>query len=105
MSFVIEYENLVKIFKGTPPVTALDNVNLKIPKGSIHGLFGPNGAGKSTLIAILMGLTLPTRGVARVLGHDVLRESLEIRRKVGLLPEGFEFYDDMTALENLKYTA
>jgi ABC-2 type transport system ATP-binding protein len=103
LSFVIECENLVKIFKGTPPVTALDNVNLRVPKGSIYGLFGPNGAGKSTLIAILMGLTLPTRGVARVLGHDVLRESLEVRRKVGLLPEGFGFYDNMTALENLKY--
>ncbi|MEM2929887.1 MAG: ABC transporter ATP-binding protein [Thermoproteota archaeon] len=103
MSFVIECENLVKIFKGNPPVTALDNVNLKVPKGSIYGLFGPNGAGKSTLIAILMGLTLPTRGGARVLGYDVLRESLEIRSRVGLLPEGFGFYDNMTALENLKY--
>lgn len=103
MSFVIECENLVKIFKGNPPVTALDNVNLKVPKGSIYGLFGPNGAGKSTLIVVLMGLILPTKGNARVLGHDVLHESLEIRMKVGLLPEGFGFYDNMTALENLKY--
>ncbi|MBO3797708.1 MAG: ABC transporter ATP-binding protein [Thermoproteota archaeon] len=103
MSFVIECESLVKIFKGNPPVIALDNVNLKVPKGSIYGLFGPNGAGKSTLISILMGLTLPTKGSAKVLGYDVLRESLEIRSRVGLLPEGFGFYDSMTALENLKY--
>jgi len=103
MSFVIECENLVKIFKGEPAVTALDSVNLKVPGGSVYGLFGPNGAGKSTLIAILMGLTLPTKGNARVLGYDVLRESLEIRLRVGLLPEGFGFYDNMTALENLKY--
>jgi ABC-2 type transport system ATP-binding protein len=103
MSFVIECENLVKIFKGNPPVTALDNVSIKVPRGSVYGLFGPNGAGKSTLIAILMGLTLPTKGGARVLEYDVIRDSFEIRRRVGLLPEGFGFYDNMTALENLKY--
>ncbi len=96
-------KNLVKIFKDAPPVTALDNVNLKVPKGSIYGLFGPNGAGKSTLISILMDLTLPTKGSGKVLGFDVLRESLEIRMRIGLLPEGFGFYDNMTALENLKY--
>lgn len=107
-SFVIECENLVKIFeaglfKGEPSVVALDGVSLKVPEGSVYGLFGPNGAGKSTLIAILMGLTLPTKGSAKVLGYDVLRESLDIRMRIGLLPEGFGFYDNMTALENLKY--
>jgi len=84
-------------------VVALDGVSLKVPEGSVYGLFGPNGAGKSTLISILMGLTLPTKGSAKVLGYDVLHESLEIRMRVGLLPEGFGFYDNMTALENLKY--
>lgn len=102
-SFIIECENLVKIFKGKPPVVALDGVSLKVPKGSIYGLFGPNGAGKSTLISILMGLTLPTKGSAKVLGYDVLRESLDIRMRIGLLPEGFGLYDNMTAFENLKY--
>lgn len=103
MGFVIECEDLVKTFKGKPPVVALDNVSLKVPEGSVYGLFGPNGAGKSTLISILMGLTLPTKGSAKVLGYDVLHESLEIRMRIGLLPEGFGFYDNMTALENLKY--
>jgi ABC-2 type transport system ATP-binding protein len=103
MSFVIECENLVKIFRSNPPVTALDNVSIRVPRGSVYGLFGPNGAGKSTLISVLMGLTLPTKGRARVLEYDVIRDSFEIRRRVGLLPEGFGFYDNMTALENLKY--
>ncbi|MEM2940388.1 MAG: ABC transporter ATP-binding protein [Thermoproteota archaeon] len=84
-------------------MVALDGVSLRVPEGSVYGLFGPNGAGKSTLISILMGLTLPTKGSAKVLGYDVLHESLEIRMRVGLLPEGFGFYDNMTALENLKY--
>lgn len=103
MSFAIECENLVKVFKGNPPVRALDGVSLKVPSGSIFGLFGPNGAGKSTLISTLMGLILPTSGSAKVLGHDIIREFIEIRRKVGILPEGFGFYDNLTALENLRY--
>lgn len=103
MVLAIECENLVKVFGKETSIRALDNVSLKVPTGSIFGLFGPNGAGKSTLISILMGLTLPTSGSAKVLGHDVMRESLEIRWKVGILPEGFGFYDSLTALENLRY--
>ncbi|MCS7138996.1 MAG: ABC transporter ATP-binding protein [Crenarchaeota archaeon] len=103
MSFVIECENLVKVFKSKPPIRALDEVSIKVPRGCIFGLFGPNGAGKSTLISILIGLTLPTSGSAKVLGYDTLRESLEIRKRVGVLPEGFSFYDNLTALQNLKY--
>jgi len=103
MSFAIECENLTKVFKGEPKIVALDGISLKVPEGSVFGLFGPNGAGKSTLISILMGLTLPSQGSARVLGHDVVYESFKIRSKVGLLPEGFGLYDGMTAFENLKY--
>ena len=55
------------------------------------------------MISLLVGLTLPTRGGARVLGHDIVKESVEIRRKVGLLPEGFGFYGGMTALDNLLF--
>jgi ABC-2 type transport system ATP-binding protein len=103
MIFVIECEDLVKVFMGKPPVRALDNVSLQVPRNSVFGLFGPNGAGKSTLISILMGLVIPTSGSAKVLGYDVLRQSLEVRMRVGILPEGFGFYGNLTALENLKY--
>jgi ABC-2 type transport system ATP-binding protein len=104
MEYIIETENLTKIYgKGKEAVKALDNVSLKVPKGSVCGLLGHNGAGKTTLISLLVGLTLPTSGSGKVLGYDIVKESINIRRKVGLLPEGFGFYDDMSALENLIY--
>jgi ABC-2 type transport system ATP-binding protein len=104
MEYVIETENLTKIYgKGKEAVKALDNVSLKVPKGSVCGLLGHNGAGKTTLISVLVGLTLPTSGSGKVLGYDIIKESINIRKRVGLLPEGFGFYDDMSALENLIY--
>ncbi|MEM3712711.1 MAG: ABC transporter ATP-binding protein [Thermoproteota archaeon] len=106
MDLAIEVENLVKIYgKGGSGIKALDGISMKIPKASTYGLFGPNGSGKTTLISILVGLILPTSGNAKVLGFDVVKESVEIRRRVGLLPEGFGFYDHMTALENLVFLA
>jgi len=104
MDFAIETESLVKVYKdGGAEVRALDGVNMRVPEGSIYGFFGPNGSGKTTLISILIGLLLPTSGGAKVLGRDVVKESVEIRRKVGLLPEGFGLYEHMTALENLTF--
>jgi ABC-2 type transport system ATP-binding protein len=76
---------------------------MRVPQGSVFGFFGPNGSGKTTMISILVGLLLPTSGEAKVLGLDAVRESVEIRRKVGLLPEGFGLYEHMTALENLTF--
>ncbi len=106
MSLVIETENLVKIYgKENSGIKALNSVNMKVPKASTYGLFGPNGSGKTTLISILIGFLLPTSGSAKVLGLDAVRESVEIRRRVSLLPEGFGFYDHMTALENLTFLA
>jgi ABC-2 type transport system ATP-binding protein len=104
MEYVIETENLTKIYgKAKEAIKALDNVSLKVPKGSVCGLLGHNGAGKTTLISVLVGLTLPTSGTGKVLGYDIIKESINIRKRVGLLPEGFGFYDDMSALENLIY--
>ncbi len=101
--YAIETYGLTKIYRNS--VVAVDEVNLKVPNGVIFGLFGHNGAGKTTLISMLVGLILPTKGSGKVLGYDIIRESIEIRRKVGLLPEGFGFYDDLTARENLLYLA
>lgn len=102
--YVIETENLVKVYRDRGgEVRALDGVSLRVPKGVLFGLFGPNGSGKTTLISILIGLQLPTSGTARVLGFDSVRESIEIRKRVGVLPENYGFYEHMTARENLEY--
>ena len=106
MEYVIETNELTKIYgSGREAVTAVDQVNLRIEKGTISGILGPNGAGKTTLITMLTGLILPSSGSAEVLGYDVVKDSLQIRRKVGLLPEGFGFYDHLTAKQNLDYIA
>jgi len=104
VDLAVETQGLVKVYReGRSEVRALDGVDLRVPRGSVFGLFGPNGSGKTTLISILVGLLLPTSGTAKVLGLDAVRQSLEVRRKVGLLPEGFGFYEYMTALENLVF--
>ena len=74
-------------------------------RGEIFGLLGPNGAGKTTTILMLLGLTDISDGQARVLGHDPVREPLAVKRRVGYLPDQVGFYDNLTAAENLRYTA
>jgi ABC-2 type transport system ATP-binding protein len=106
LEYAIEVFDLTKVYRSEgKEIRAVDNLNLNVEKGSIFGLLGPNGAGKTTLIMMLTGLTLPTSGSGKVLGHDIVKESLQIRKKVGLLPEGFGFYDHLTAEENLNYVA
>jgi len=98
----IKTENLTKVYRlGGKDIRAVDGVNLEVPKGSIFGLLGRNGAGKSTLIHMLMGTVLPTSGKGTVLGYDIVKESLKIREKVGFMPEGLGFYEDLTAEQNL----
>lgn len=101
--YAVETSGLRKVYGGRRGVEALRGVDLRVPEGVVYGLFGPNGAGKSTLISILVGLVLPTGGEARVLGMDAVRESLRVRERVGVLPEGFGFYEHLTGLENLVY--
>jgi ABC-2 type transport system ATP-binding protein len=106
VEYVIETDGLTKIYRSEGrEVLALDHLNLKVKRNSVFGLLGPNGAGKTTLIMTLIGLTLPTSGSAKVLGLDVVKESLKVRRKVGVLPEGAAFYDHLTAEQNLNYIA
>ncbi len=101
--YAVETRDLRKVYGGRRRVEALKGVDLRVPEGVVYGLFGPNGAGKSTLISILVGLVLPTGGEALVLGMDAVRESLRVRERVGVLPEGFGFYEHLTGLENLAY--
>ena len=84
---------------------AVQGLDLAIHEGEVFGLLGPNGAGKTTTILMLLGLTEPTAGTARVLGCDPTREPLKVKSLVGYLPDAVGFYEDMTARENLLYTA
>ena len=99
---VIEAQNLTKRYGR---VAAVDNVSFTVGRGEIFGLLGPNGAGKTTTILMMLGLTDVTDGTVSVLGHDPAREPLQVKRKVGYLPDTVGFYDHMTALDNLRYTA
>ena len=102
MSAVVETQNLTKRYHDKLAVNAL---NLTINEGEIFGFLGPNGAGKTTTILMLLGLTEATSGRASVCGFDPTRESLEVKRRVGYLPENPGFYEDMSADENLLYMA
>ena len=93
------------ITKEFPGVKALDNVNLEVQRGEIHALIGENGAGKSTTILMMLGLTEPTSGKVEICGIDSTTNPIEVKKKIGYLPEDLGFYDEMTGLENLVYTA
>src|SRR6202171_5408612 len=82
--FALEVENLVKIYvsRGKAPIRAVDGMSFNVPRGIIFGLLGPNGAGKSTLLRVLTTLTRPTEGTARILGLDVVKKPLEVRRRI-----------------------
>lgn len=99
---VIELTGLTKRYGD---FTAVDNLDLHIRKGEIFGLLGPNGAGKSTTILMILGLTEPSEGNVSVCGINSTSSPVEVKRKVGYLPEDVGFYEDMTGLENLVYTA
>jgi ABC-2 type transport system ATP-binding protein len=99
---VIEAHGLVKRYGA---LTAVDGIDLVIRRGEIFGLLGPNGAGKTTVILMLLGLTETTAGTVRVVGLDPTRAPLAVKRRVGYMPDAVGFYDNMTARENLRYTA
>ena len=102
MSAVIATQNLTKRYHDKLAVNAL---NLTIEEGEIFGFLGPNGAGKTTTILMLLGLTEPTSGRASVCSFNPIREPLEVKRRVGYLPENPGFYEDLSAKENLLYMA
>jgi ABC-2 type transport system ATP-binding protein len=85
-------------------LTAVDTLDLEVRAGEIFGLLGQNGAGKTTTILMLLGLTEPTAGTARVVGLDPARRPLEVKRRVGYMPDSVGFYSDLSGRENLRYT-
>ncbi len=101
-SFVIETQALSKTYKN---VQALKSLDLKVRQNSIFGFLGPNGAGKTTTIKLLLGLTRPTNGGGTMCGYDIVRDGLEVRKKIGYLAQNPRFYDYMTAREMLRFRA
>jgi ABC-2 type transport system ATP-binding protein len=99
---MIEVEGLTKDYGAT---RAVDQVTFNVRKGEVLGFLGPNGAGKSTTMKMLTCYLAPTAGRARVAGFDVFDGSLEVRRRIGYLPEDTPIYRDMTVLEYLQFAA
>ncbi|MGH2733563.1 MAG: ATP-binding cassette domain-containing protein [Actinomycetota bacterium] len=85
--------------------TAVDRLDLEVAAGEIFGLLGPNGAGKTTTILMLLGLSEPSEGEARVMGLDPTRHPLQVKRVLGYVPDNVGFYPDLTGRQNLGYTA
>ena len=84
---------------------AIEDLSLELKKGDFATIIGSNGAGKSTTILMMLGLTEPTSGSVEICGINSTTHPIEVKRKIGYLPEDVGFYDDMTGLENLIYTA
>ncbi|PIP36823.1 MAG: multidrug ABC transporter ATP-binding protein [Desulfobacterales bacterium CG23_combo_of_CG06-09_8_20_14_all_52_9] len=99
---VIETEALTKAYGHQ---IAVDQLTLQIFEGEIFGFLGPNGAGKTTTILMLMGLTEPTSGKARVLGLDPVRNPIQVKARVGYLQENMGFYPDLDARQMLRFIA
>ncbi len=96
----ITVDSLTKSFGQT---LALDDLSFEVQEGEVFGFLGPNGAGKSTTINVLLDFARPTAGQVRVLGHDAQTHSREIRSRTGVLPEGVETYDRLTARQHLEF--
>src|SRR5262250_1077045 len=99
---LIRVEHLTKLYGS---VRAVNDISFDVRKGEVLGFLGPNGAGKSTTMKMLTCFLAPTAGRARVAGHDVFDQSLEVRRRIGYLPEDTPIYRDMTVLEFLEFAA
>jgi len=99
---MIHVENLTKYFG---PITAVNNVSFEVERNEIVGLLGNNGAGKTTIMRILTTYLPATSGVARVAGFDVMKESIEVRKRIGYLPESIPLYPEMRVDEYLTYRA
>lgn len=101
-STIIETVNLTKDYNRQ---TAVKDLSFKVNEGEVFGFLGPNGAGKTTTLLMLMGLSHPSAGSAKVCGFDPLRNAREVKRIAGYLPENVGFYEDLDAVQNLEYVA
>jgi len=103
---IIQVEKLTKVFpgdKGRPPLLAVDGIDFSVYEGEVFGFLGPNGAGKTTTIRMLTGLSRPTSGNAWLLGLDLTRDLPLIKKRIGVVPETSNLYDELTAFDNLMF--
>jgi ABC-2 type transport system ATP-binding protein len=99
---IIETENLTKVYNGK---VAVDRLTFNVVEGEVFGFLGPNGAGKTTTLLMLLGLTEPTGGSARVLGFDPSRNPIQVKSHIGYLQENMGFYSDLNAVQMLDFVA
>ncbi|MBU1356564.1 MAG: ABC transporter ATP-binding protein [Candidatus Edwardsbacteria bacterium] len=110
MENILEIDRLTKRFTdwehfSPKSKTILDRISLEVKPGEIFGFLGPNGAGKTTTIKALMGIIRPSSGTARIMGHDILEKSQEVKKRIGFLPENPYFYDYLTVGEFIRFCA
>ncbi len=99
---IIETNELTKVYNGE---TAVDRLSFTVEAGEIFGFLGPNGAGKTTTLLMLLGLTEPSSGTAKVLGLDPTRDPIKVKSKIGYLQENMGFYPDLNAVQMLRFIA
>lgn len=98
----IEIKGLTKVYGRNHGVLAVDHLTLTVPQGVLFGFLGPNGAGKTTTLKMLTGLLKPTDGTATVAGFDILKHPLEVKQRIGVVPEMLSLYERLTANEYLE---
>ena len=107
MTDAIQVTGLTKVYrtdKGHAPLRAVDGIEFAVRAGEVFGFLGPNGADKTTTIRMLTGLSRPTAGAARVLGFDLATDVTRIKKRIGVVPEASNLYDELSALDNLVFS-
>ncbi|MBN2119560.1 MAG: ABC transporter ATP-binding protein, partial [Candidatus Omnitrophica bacterium] len=102
MENVIEVNGLTKRFEKT---TAVDGISFKVGKGKVFGFLGPNGAGKTTTIRMLTGISKPSNGKVSILNYDIQAEITKIKKRIGVVPEASNLYDELSGINNLVFMA
>ena len=102
MDNILQIKDLTKFYGSIP---AVDHLSFDVKEGEVFGFLGPNGAGKTTTIRMMVGLTQPSLGTAWIDGHDVIKDPVEVKKTIGLVPETSNLYGELTSFENLIYQA